>query len=157
MPGGVKRRPAAPGHGGQTIRQRGRAALRLATAAQWLQPGATMITETVYLDEAHAPSRDEVDHMSGLVLLEFGTEWCGFCRALAPRVAALLERHPQVRHVKVEDGPGRPLGRSFRVKMWPNLVFLRDGAVVRQLARPSHEQLTEAFAALAQPAAGTVS
>jgi thioredoxin 1 len=102
-----------------------------------------------YLDETHAPTREEIDHSTGRVLLEFGTPWCGICRALATRVAALLDRYPQVRHVKVEDGPGQPLGRSFGVRLWPNLVFLHDGRVVRQLARPSHDQLDEAFQALA--------
>jgi thioredoxin 1 len=53
-----------------------------------------------------------------------------------------------VRHVKVEDGPGRKLGRSFRVKLWPSLVFLRDGTIVRQLARPSDAELEEAFTTL---------
>ncbi len=53
-----------------------------------------------------------------------------------------------MRHLKVEDGPGRPLGRSFQVKLWPNLVFLRDGVKVRQLARPGYQQLEEAFRAL---------
>jgi thioredoxin 1 len=53
-----------------------------------------------------------------------------------------------VSHVKVEDGPGRPLGRSFRVKLWPSFVFLRDGRVLRQLARPSHAELDEAFRGL---------
>jgi thioredoxin 1 len=56
-----------------------------------------------------------------------------------------LDRHPEVRHFKVEDGPGRPLGRSFQVRIWPNLVFQRDGQVVSQLARPGHDQLAEAF------------
>ncbi|HXY40213.1 MAG TPA: thioredoxin family protein [Vicinamibacteria bacterium] len=107
-----------------------------------------MAAQNTYLGENEAPSREEVDRSSGSVLLEFGTEWCGFCRALAPRIAALLERHPEVRHLKVEDGPGRPLGRSFQVRLWPNLVFLRDGVAVRQLARPGHEQLEEAFRAL---------
>jgi thioredoxin 1 len=53
-----------------------------------------------------------------------------------------------VKHIKVEDGPGRALGRSFEVRLWPNLVFLRDGRVVRQLSRPSHAQLEDAFRAL---------
>ncbi len=107
-----------------------------------------MPASTAYLGEAEAPSREEIDAGRGLVLLEFGTEWCGFCRALAPRIAGLLEKHPEVRHLKVEDGPGRPLGRSFHVRMWPNLVFLRDGVPVRQLARPGYDQLDEAFRAL---------
>ncbi len=107
-----------------------------------------MPAATAYLGEAEAPSREAIDASRGLVLLEFGTEWCGFCRGLAPRIAGLLEKHPEVRHLKVEDGPGRALGRSFHVRTWPNLVFLRDGVPVRQLARPGYDQLDEAFRAL---------
>lgn len=103
---------------------------------------------TPYMPADQAPTRDEVDGIAGAVLVEFGTDWCGHCRALAPEVARNLAAHPQVRHVKVEDGPGRPLGRSFHVRLWPSLVFMKDGAVVRQLARPSHQQLREAFAAV---------
>jgi thioredoxin 1 len=103
---------------------------------------------TRYLDAHEAPTREQVDRTPGLVVLEFGTDWCGFCRALAPQVRALLERHAGIQHIKVEDGPGRPLGRSFRVRLWPNLVFLRDGVVVRQLARPDAAQLAEAARAL---------
>jgi thioredoxin 1 len=83
------------------------------------------------------PTRAEIDAMQGPVLLEFGTEWCGHCQALAPRLAQKLRDFPEVRHIKVEDGPGLPLGRSFRVKLWPNLVFLKDGVVVQQSPRPS--------------------
>ncbi len=109
-----------------------------------------MAAETTYRAPDRAPTRTEIDQSEGAVLLEFGSPSCGICRALAPRVEALLDRHPEVRHVKVEDGPGQPLGRSFRVRLWPNLVFLRDGAVVRQLARPGVDQLEEAFRALAE-------
>jgi len=112
-----------------------------------------MPAEAQYRDEANAPTRDAVDREPGAVLLEFGTPWCGHCRALAPRIAELLERHSAVKHIRVEDGPGQPLGRSFEVRLWPSFVFLRDGKVVRQLARPSHAQLDEAFQALVGPRA----
>jgi thioredoxin 1 len=69
------------------------------------------------------------------VLLEFGASWCAYCQAIQPQLSALLARHPEVRHRKVEDGKGRPLGRSFGVTLWPTLVFLRDGRVVRQAGR----------------------
>jgi thioredoxin 1 len=101
------------------------------------------------------PTRDEIDRLSGPVLLEFGTDWCGFCQALQGPLAALLEGFPQVRHIKVEDGKGRLLGRSFRVKLWPNLVFLRDGRVIAQLARPEPEEVRrelEAITRAEQPA-----
>jgi len=101
-----------------------------------------------YLGPDEAPTREEVDRMPGLVILEFGTDWCGFCRAAQPHVARLLGQKPNVRHLKVEDGPGRKLGRSFGVRLWPNFVLLKDGVVTKQLARPSANELNDAFAAL---------
>jgi thioredoxin 1 len=89
------------------------------------------------------PTREEVDRMTGAVVLEFGASWCGHCQALAPRLAAMLKRHPQVRHIWVEDGKGQPLGRSFRVKLWPTLVFLRDGQVLKQVSRPEDAEVEE--------------
>jgi len=82
------------------------------------------------------PTRAEVDTMNGPVLVEFGAPWCPHCQDLQPVLADLLAHVPQVRHIKIEDGRGKPLGRSFRVKLWPNLVFLRDGRVMQQSARP---------------------
>ena len=67
---------------------------------------------------AEAPARDELDRLAGPTLVEFGTE----------------------------DGPGRRLGRSFQVKLWPTFVFLRDGREVARVVRPgSASVLDEAF------------
>jgi thioredoxin 1 len=85
------------------------------------------------------PSRAEVDATAGAVVLEFGTAWCGWCRRAQPLIQSALSVHPQVRHIKVEDGPGRPLGRSFGVKLWPTLVFLNGGREVDRLVRPEDE------------------
>jgi len=97
-----------------------------------------MSTPKPYLSETEAPARAEADLLPGLTLLEFGTNWCGHCRATQPALAEVLPKHPQWRHVKVEDGPGRPLGRSYRVKLWPTLILLRDGLEVARLVRPTH-------------------
>jgi thioredoxin 1 len=99
----------------------------------------------VYLDQTRAPTRARLDARSGLIVVEFGVDWCGYCIAAAPHTEALLARHPEVEHIKVEDGRGRPLGRSFGVKLWPTFVLMRDGAVVHQLARPDPAALTEAL------------
>jgi thioredoxin 1 len=82
------------------------------------------------------PARSDIDALAGATLLEFGTSWCGFCRAAQPLIATALAEQPAVRHVKIEDGSGRKLGRSFGVKLWPTLVFLRDGHEATRLVRP---------------------
>ncbi|MCZ2105517.1 MAG: thioredoxin family protein [Comamonadaceae bacterium] len=86
-----------------------------------------------------APAREAMDQSRGAVLLEFGTPWCGHCARAAPLVRAALASYPELPHVKVQDGPGQRLGRSFGVKLWPTLVFLRDGAEVARLVRPQTE------------------
>jgi thioredoxin 1 len=89
--------------------------------------------------------------MQGPVLLEFGASRCGHFLAIAPKLARLLEDRPDVHHIKVEDGPGKRLGRSFRVKLWPTPVFLKDGRVVKQVARPGLAEVREGLAMIAGP------
>lgn len=82
------------------------------------------------------PTRAEVDGLKGSTVLEFGTAWCGHCRAAQPLLAQALADHPHVRHLKIADASGRRLGRSFGVKLWPTLVFLKDGREVARVVRP---------------------
>jgi thioredoxin 1 len=92
------------------------------------------------------PTRAEVDALAGATLLEFGASWCGWCLRAQPLIAGALAHHPGMRHIKVEDGSGRPLGRSFRVKLWPTLVFMKDGQELARLVRPdSQDAISEAL------------
>jgi thioredoxin 1 len=99
------------------------------------------------------PELAAIEAMPGVTALEFGTHWCGYCRAAEPHIAAALADHPQVRHLKVEDGKGRPLGRAFWVKLWPTVVVLRDGREVARVVRPQDVQAvrTALAAALCVP------
>jgi thioredoxin 1 len=87
---------------------------------------------------ANGWSRASVDALSGVTVLEFGTAWCPICQAAQPMIRAIVEEFPAVRHIKDEDGSGRPLGRSFRVKLWPTLIVLKDGVEIGRVVRPSH-------------------
>jgi thioredoxin 1 len=85
---------------------------------------------------AAEPRREDLDALPGPTLVEFGSPWCGYCRSVEPLLETELAAHPEVRHVKIEDGSGKPLGRSFGVRLWPTLVFLRDGRELTRLVRP---------------------
>ena len=98
-------------------------------------------------------TRADVDATRGPLVLEFGANWCGWCRGAQPHVrAAFAQAGAGVPHVKIEDGSGRRLGRSFGVKLWPTLVFLKDGAEVARLVRPQGAaEVADALARIAAP------
>jgi thioredoxin 1 len=91
------------------------------------------------------PARGEIDRLPGATVLEFGNAWCGHCRRAEPLVRqALSAEHRTVRHIKVADASGKRLGRSYRVKLWPTLIFLRDGVELARLVRPRTADALEA-------------
>jgi thioredoxin 1 len=94
------------------------------------------------------PSRAEIDALAGPVVVEFGAPWCPHCHAVQPMLAELLRDHPEVRHIKIYDGKGQPLGRSFRVKLWPTLVFMRDGNVLATAVRPEEAEIANGLRTL---------
>jgi len=83
------------------------------------------------------PTPESIAALPGTVVLEFGIAWCGYCIAAQPDIEAVLSNQSDVRHIKVEDGRGRPLGRAFKVKLWPTLVVLRDGVERARVVRPT--------------------
>jgi thioredoxin 1 len=84
------------------------------------------------------PTRDEIDALTEPAVIEFGASWCGYCQAAQADIAAVMKRHPKVRHIKVEDGKGRRLGRSFGVKLWPTLVLMERGIERGRVVRPGN-------------------
>jgi len=98
---------------------------------------------------------DQVEMLVGATVIEFGTDWCGYCQAARPLIDAVLAEHPDVRHVQIEDGRGKRLGRTFGVKLWPTLVFIRDGSEVARVVRPRGiAEVRDAMAKLAVQASG---
>lgn len=95
------------------------------------------------------PSASALAALPGTTVLEFGTAWCGHCQRAQPLIASVLQPRADVGHLKVEDGPGKALGRRFGVKLWPTLVVLQDGVETGRVVRPGGAQ---DLAALLPPA-----
>ena len=103
------------------------------------------------------PARADVDAMAGHTVLEFGANWCGICQAaqgaIGDAVEAQAARGP-LRHLRIEDGRGRPLGRSFGIKLWPTLVVLKDGREVARVVRPGGvREVADVLSRLDEPTA----
>jgi thioredoxin 1 len=90
------------------------------------------------------PTRADIDALAGDTLLEFGAPWCGHCIAAQSAIESALAGR-DIRHIKIEDGRGKPLGRSFRVKLWPTLVLLRNGIECARTVRPTARAEVEAL------------
>ncbi|MCV2403876.1 thioredoxin family protein [Marinomonas sp. C2222] len=81
------------------------------------------------------PKVEGLTRMSGWALLEFGTNWCGYCKAAQPLLCTVMESYPKLPHMKVFDGKGKKLGRQFKVTLWPTLILLKDGEEKGRLVR----------------------
>jgi thioredoxin 1 len=84
-----------------------------------------------------APLRSDIETLPGPTVLEFGSPWCGYCRRAQPLINDAFADHAGVRHIKIADASRHRLGRSFGVKLWPTLVFLKDGREIARLVRPT--------------------
>ena len=82
------------------------------------------------------PTREAVAALPGNVVIEFGVDWCPHCQQAAGPVSKALAA-ATLQYLRLEDERTRPLGRSFKVKLWPTLLFLRDGMEVARVVRPT--------------------
>lgn len=85
--------------------------------------------------QEQAPTIEQVSALAGHVILEFGAPWCEHCQVAAPSVKEVLSKL-ELPHIKVFDGKGKSLGRSFKVKLWPTLILLNNGQEVARVVRP---------------------
>lgn len=113
-----------------------------------LASGVTLMNRETITD--FVPTRHEIDTSKGPVMLEFGASWCGYCQSAQTFILSTLVHYPQIRHIKIEDAKGLKLGRTYAVKLWPTLIFIKDGIELMRIIRPIDSRpVADALAQLA--------
>jgi thioredoxin 1 len=61
------------------------------------------------------------------VLVEFGADWCGACRAMSPILDEFERNNPGVRVVRFNIDENRDLARYLKISAIPTLMVFKNG------------------------------
>ncbi|KAG5192942.1 thioredoxin-like protein [Tribonema minus] len=68
-----------------------------------------------------------------LVVVDFFADWCGPCKAIAPKYKAMAEEFPKAVLLKVNVDKNKAASERYSVSSMPTFVFLKGGRVVDTL------------------------
>jgi thioredoxin 1 len=66
------------------------------------------------------------------VLVDFGADWCGACRAMSPILDEFERSNPSVKVVRVNVDKNRDLARQLKIRAIPTLMVFKNGNMTAQ-------------------------
>ncbi|KAJ6585021.1 thioredoxin-like protein [Mycena capillaripes] len=67
------------------------------------------------------------------IVVDFHAEWCGPCKAIAPRFNQLASQNPQVEFLRVDVDEQTQIAETFHVSAMPTFFAIKSNAVVGML------------------------
>lgn len=75
-------------------------------------------------------------------LVEFYTDWCGYCKRSAPTMSALADEYgDRMVFVKIDGDKARGITREYGIRGYPTILFFNNGEETGRIvgARPEEE------------------
>lgn len=93
---------------------------------------------------------EELSAKGQLMLVDFGAQWCGPCKAVSPIVDELSDKYGSeavIGKVDIDENPD--LCEKFGIRNIPTILFIRDGEVVDKIVGAvAKEKISEKLTAL---------
>jgi len=88
---------------------------------------------------------EEVINSDKTVLVDFWASWCGPCKMIAPVIAELAEKHPEIKVGKVNVDEQMQLAQVYGVTSIPMILVFKNGQITGQQIGFTTLQVLEAL------------
>ena len=88
---------------------------------------------------------NELKDTKSLVVVKFSAVWCGPCKAIAPQIDALAEKHNDVVFIHVDVDKLDELKDGSDVRGVPTFKFFKDGELLKAFAGASVEKVKDSI------------
>ncbi|KAJ5153243.1 uncharacterized protein N7482_009721 [Penicillium canariense] len=82
---------------------------------------------------SHAEFLERVLNTDDLVVLDAWAEWCGPCKAIAPKVEEWSNQYPQAKFYKVDVDEVPEVAQELGIRAMPTIMFFKGGEKINDV------------------------
>nr|CAC42084.1 thioredoxin h [Pisum sativum] len=95
----------------------------------------------VHSDESWKEQIQKGTESKKLIVVDFTASWCGPCRFIAPILAEIAKKTPQVIFLKVDIDELESVAEEWSIEAMPTFLLLKEGMEVDKVVGAKKEEL----------------